>query len=199
MPRFLAVALLSGLLLAPTASADTDVYDLVLARDDCGGTDNLRLDLYPGASSTGGCGNLVGVLGGVTDTYPAEPSVLPVELDGTRPISVAVSIGSFLGAGVGGVGPETVEVALTGKRAGKNVDLGSASVTTPAEEMLTNVSYVVQIELPLTAAKSGTYTQLSLDLLVGGSAGSGFVDHNGSSLVSLPVVDGSIPQPEEEF
>lgn len=197
LSRFLATALLSGLLLAPSASADTDVYDLVLARDDCGGTDNLRLDLYPGASTLG-CGNLLGVFGGAVSTYPAVPEALPVQLDGERPIHVAISLGSYTGVVIGGVGSETVEVWVSGKRQGKVVDLGSASLTTPALTMLTQATYVAELEVPLTPEKSGTYTALDLDLKVGGAALSGFVDHDGRSFVSLPVVDGSIPTQDEE-
>lgn len=194
--RFILAVAAVGLTLAPTALAsDTAVTDLVLARDACGSTDELppapRLDLSTGASTLG-CGSLLAITGGRPTSYPAVAAALPVELDATREIYAAISISSYLGVLVGGVGPETVELTLTGKRGEKVETLGTATSTTPAEQMLTKAAYLAEFTFPANPELSGTYTSLTLDLTVGGSQFSGFVDHDGRSLVSLPVTDASV-------
>jgi hypothetical protein len=195
---FLAAA--AGLSLAPAAFADTATEDLVLARDACGSTDSLpaapRLAFTPGASSTS-CGNLAAGLGGAPTEYPATEGV-PVTLDESRPIHVAISTSSYLGVAVGGVGPETVEIELTGKNAvtRKTVSLGYGSVTRSADEMLTTATALTEFDLPI-AGKGGQYSALNLTLTVGGSQFSGFVDHDGSSFVSLPIFDADVPVEEE--
>jgi hypothetical protein len=195
---FLAAAV--SLSLTPAAFADTATEDLVLARDACGSTDSLpaapRLAFTPGASSTS-CGSLAAALGGSPTEYPATEGV-PVRLDDSRPIHVAISTSSYLGVLVGGVGPETVEIELVGKNADtkKTVALGSGSVTRTADEMLTTATALTEFDLPI-AGKGGTYSSLTLTLTVGGSQFSGFVDHDGKSFVSLPIFDADVPVEEE--
>jgi hypothetical protein len=190
---------LTGLALAPTAQADTAVVDLVLARDACGGQTpaNTRLDLTTGASTLG-CGSMVAITGGATTVYPAAKDALPVVLDDQRDIFVAISTGSFSGGGVGGIGAETIELTLSGKNAAtrKTIALGSATRTTAAADMIRNGGYTAEFELDI-AGRGGTYSDLTLSLRVGGSQFSGFVDHDGTSFVSLPVTDASVP-PETE-
>ena len=193
---------IASMALASPALADTATSDLYLARDACGATDGvepaprLAFDL---GKSTLGCGNMLAIAGGSPTTYPAKQG-MPVTLDASRPIAVVVSITSYFGVLVGGVGPETVDITLTGRKDGKTVKLGEGSLTTPAEEMLTNAEYTARFALPLKPEQGGEYTGISLDLTVGGSQLSGFVNHDGSSYVSLPVFDDSIPEePEEEL
>jgi hypothetical protein len=189
-----------SLSLTPAAFADTATEDLLLARDACGSTDTLpaapRLAFSPGAS-TGGCGSLAAIGGGSPTEYPATEGV-PVTLDESRPIYVAISTSSYLGVAVGGVGPETVEIELTGKNAvtKKTVELGSGTVTRTADEMLTTAEALTEFNLPITG-KGGPYSALNLTLTVGGSQFSGFVNHDGSSYVSLPIFDADVPVEEE--
>jgi hypothetical protein len=200
--RSVLAAVVVSMTLASTAAADTATSDLFLVRDACGASDTLppdpRLAFDLGASQLG-CGSLAGIAGGTPTSYPAKQG-MPVTLDTARPVYVAISISSYFGVAVGGIGPETVEVSLTGKRDKKTVQIGQATLTTPAEEMLTKAEYVAEFELPLTPELAGEYTAMTLDLTVGGSQLSGFVNHDGTSYVSLPVFDSSIPEePEEEF
>ena len=191
---------IAGMALASPALADTATVDLYLARDACGATDGVEPDprlAFDLGASTLGCGSMLAIAGGSPTTYPARQG-MPVTLDPERPIDIAISISSYFGVLVGGVGPETVEVLLTGRKDGKTVTLGQGSLTTPAEEMLTNPEYVAEFALPLKPEQGGRYTSVSLSLTVGGSQLSGFVNHDGSSYVSLPVTDDSVPVPDEE-
>jgi hypothetical protein len=182
----------AGLALAPSAFADTTYQDLYVARDACGGATpaNLRLASATGAF-TGSCGSLAAGLGGVDNVYatPAGDEGLPVTLDATRPIHVAVSVSSNPGLVIGGIGEEAVSVSLTGRSGSKTVDLGGATATTPADVMLRQTKHVYEFDLPLTAAKGLTYKSFELVLNVGGAQQSGYVNHGGGSLVSLPVFD----------
>jgi hypothetical protein len=67
--------------------------------------------------------------------------------------------------------------------------------------MLTTAERVEQFDLPLKPEQGGEYTAITLELTVGGSELSGFVNHDGSSYVSLPVTDDSVPEEptDEEF
>ncbi|MCW2990638.1 MAG: hypothetical protein JWM73_1232 [Solirubrobacterales bacterium] len=194
---FIAAAAVS-LTLVPSALADTATEDLVLARDACGSTDTLppapRLAFTPGASTLG-CGSLLALSGGSPTDYPATEGV-PVTLDDTRPIFVAVSSSSYTGGPLGGIGDETVEIDLTGKNAaGKTVSLGSDSQTIPAADMLQTGDRLSEFTLPI-AGKGGAYQGITLTLTVGGSQFSGFVNHDGSSYVSLPIFDSAVPTEE---
>jgi hypothetical protein len=185
---FLATAA-AGLALAPAAVADTATQDLYLARDACGGTApaNTRLDTGLGASTLG-CGSTVGGVISSTTSYPAVAGAMPVTLDATRPIYVAISIDSYLGVAVGGIGDETVSVTLSGRNAdNKTVTLGSASQTTPAQSELRNPHYVAEFNLPLKPDQGGLYNGITLSLTVGGAELGGYVNHDGSSLVMLPI------------
>jgi hypothetical protein len=194
--RTLIVAAAVSLTLAPSALADTATEDLVLARDACGSTDTLppapRLAFSPGASTLG-CGSTLAIAGGSDTVYPATEGV-PVTLDDARDIYVAISSESYTGVAVGGIGPETVSVLLTGKNAetGKTVTLGQGDETLGADVMLRQATRLTEFHFPI-AGKGGTYKALTLTLKVGGSQFSGFVDHDGSSFVSLPVFDSSVP------
>jgi hypothetical protein len=193
--RSLIIAAAVSLTLVPSALADTATEDLVLARDACGSTDTLppdpRLALEPGASTLG-CGSLDGIAGGSETDYPAKEGV-PVTLDDARPIYVAISSSSYTGGPLGGIGPQTVDVTLSGvTSAGKTVTLGSASKTTGADVMLRQGESLDEFTFPI-AGKGGEYKALTLSLTVGGSELAGFVNHDGSSYVSLPVFDSSVP------
>jgi len=196
VPRLLLAATAATLALAPSAGAvDTAMQDLFVARDACGGADpaNIRLSAAGGAFSSG-CGSLLAGTG-VTDTVFTTPKGdpgLPVVLDPTRPATAAVAVSSFLGAGVGGIGEETVRFTLTGKLGTKTVTLGSATASTPADKMLTQASNTYEFELPLDKVPAGTYTSITWTLGVGGSQLSSYVDYGGGTFVSLPVTDASV-------
>lgn len=188
---------LLALVLAPSAFAqDTATSDLVLARDACGAGGTLppspRLAFTPGASTLG-CGSLLAITGGAPTAYPATEGV-PVTLDPSRPITVAISSSSYTGVALGGIGAQTVKVLLTGVNAAtkKSVVLGEGSQTTPAEVMLRQATSVNEFTFDITG-KGATYKALELTLTVGGSQFAGFVDHDGTSFVSLPVFDSSVP------
>lgn len=187
-----------SLAVAPTALAeDTAVRDLYIARDACGGTaaPNIRLASSTGAF-TGGCGSLLAGTG-VTDTVfttdKADPA-MPVELDPTRPATATVVVSSYLGVAVGGVGPETVRFTLTGRLGKQTITLGSDSVTTPAQTMLTQAEKSYEFTLPLTNVPAGSYSSITWTLGVGGSQMSGYVDYSGGTFVSLPVTDASVAE-----
>lgn len=196
--RSFIVAAAVSLTFVPSALADTAVEDLVLARDACGSTDTLppdpRLAFNPGASTLG-CGSLASISGGSPTDYPAKEGV-PFTLDGVRPIYVAISSSSYTGGPLGGIGPQTVDVQLTGVTAtGKSKTLGSATKETGADVMLRQGESLDEFNFPTTGL-GGTYKSLTLSLTVGGSQFAGFVNHDGSSYVELPVVDGSLPPAE---
>lgn len=192
---FLAATAL-GLALAPSALADDAVSDLYVARDACGGTTpaNLRLASTVGAFSSG-CGSLAGGLGGSDSDYATQngDEALPVTLDTSRPIHIEIAVSSDPGLLIGGIGDETVTLSLTGTRGTKDVDLGSATETTPLATMLQQTEHVYAFDLPLDAGKAGVYKAFDLVLNVGGSQQSGYVNHGGGSFVELPV-----PNPVEE-
>ena len=193
-------AVIASMTLASPAMADTSYADLLLARDACGASDGVEPDprlAFDLGASTLGCGSLAAIAGGSTTTYPAKQG-MPITLEGGRPIHVAISISSYTGVLVGGIGPETVEVVLTGRKDKKTVTLGQGTLESGAEEMLTKAAYTAEFEFPLTVEQGGEYTGISLDLTVGGSQFSGFVDHNGSSYVSLPIFDPPVEEPTEE-
>lgn len=198
--RSLLTAMAVLLSFAPAAAADEATRELYLARDACGGTDpaNIRLSATTGSFSSG-CGSLAAVLGPSTTTYvtPAKDEGVPVELEPSRPATIAISVSSDPGVVFGGIGPETVEVTLSGKRAGRSVALGTASVTTPPEVMLQRTANVYEFSLPLKPEMAGRYTAITLALRAGGSQQSGYVDHGGGSFVSLPITDASVPPPAE--
>lgn len=186
-----------SLSLVPSALADdTATSDLVLARDACGSADgvppNPRLALSPGASTLG-CGGLLAAVAPFTTRYPAVEGV-PVTLDPARPIYVAIASTSYTGAVLGGIGPQTVEVTLTGVNAStrKSVVLGKGTKTTPADVMLRTTSSVDTFQFNI-AGLGATYKALELTVTIGGSQFAGFVEHDGSSFVSLPVFDDSVP------
>jgi hypothetical protein len=58
--------------------------------------------------------------------------------------------------------------------------------------MLRQATRLTEFNFPITG-KGGEYKALTLTLNVGGSELSGFVNHDGSSYVSLPVFDSSVP------
>jgi hypothetical protein len=179
---------LAGLALAPAASAATATSDYYLARDACGGSDpaNPRLDTELGAF-TDGCGSLAGITGQSTTSYPSAAGALQT-LDITRKVFVAISVSDFSGAGVG-LGPQTIDVKLTGKDAkNKTLTLGSATDTKDAQAMLRGADYTAEFELPLKAGLAGPFKSFTLTVGVGGSQFAGFVDHDGNSFVSLPIV-----------
>jgi hypothetical protein len=180
----------AGLALAPAAVADTAFTDLYLARDACGGTEppNLRLDTGVGAE-TGGCGNAAAVLGGEPEDYPSNTeSHGPLALDATRTAYLAISLTSY--TGLLALGDETVDVVLSGKPAeGEIVTIGEASSTKAAADMLRGSAYTAEFEIPIPEDKAGPYEQVTLSLSVGGSAMGGYINHDGTSLVSLPVLD----------
>ena len=185
--RTILLTALAGLALAPAASADT-TSDYYLARDACGGSDpaNPRLDTELGAF-TDGCGSLAGIAGPSTTTYPSASGAAQT-LDPTRKIFVAITVSDFSGAGVG-IGPQTIDITLTGKDAkSKTVTLGSATDTKDAQAMLRGADYTAEFELPIKAAQKGPFKAFTLTLSVGGSQFGGFVDHGGNSYVSLPIV-----------
>lgn len=193
--NFVALATAALLLLPGAASADEEYLDLVLARDACSSSDELppdpRLAFSPGAS-TFGCGSALAIAGGSTTNYPAKEGV-PVTLDDTRNLYVAISTGSFTGAAFGGIGNETVEWKLRGKNElNRTVTIAEGSHTTPAADMLRKSAYVQEFDVAIEG-KGGLYKSLVLSLRVGGSQFSGFVDHDGTSFISLPVPDGTLP------
>jgi hypothetical protein len=202
MRTFLATVAAS-LAFAPAALADTAVETLQLARDDCGGTDNTRLDWGTGATSLG-CGNLAAglapVIGSSPEDYPTADDVGSFILDTTRPIVVDISVDSYSGPPAGAVGDQTVAIDLSGVKTGnKSVDLGSATQTTAAADEIKAGHTVYEFTLPLTAAQAGTYKSLDLSLSVDGAFLGGFVNPDGTSFVQLPIpgdVDAS--QPDEE-
>ena len=173
-------------ILAPAAFADTATTDLFLARDDCGGTDNPRLDFDLGAS-TDGCGNLLGILGGATTAYPAKAG-MPITIDGTRHVVIDISVSSFTGTAIGGIGDQTIAVQLVGTDAATNrkSTIAQGSDTKAAADMLRNTGYVAEFNVPIVG---GFYKALTLNVTVGGSELHGFVNTDGNSLVSLPVPD----------
>lgn len=182
-----------GLALAPAAFADSATEDLYLARDACGGTaaPNTHLAFDLGATTLG-CGSVVAATPSTT-SYPATQG-LPVtvqaaDANGAREVYVAISLGSFTGNPLGGIGDEEVDVDLTGKLGTQTVSLGSGQIITPAADMLRKGAYLAEFHFPLKTAQGGVYKTLNLDLTVGGSLLSGYVDTNGSSVVSLPVAD----------
>lgn len=191
-----------GLALAPAAFADTALETLVLARDDCGGTDNLRLDWFPGAS-TAGCGKTFGflspVIGPLADDWPLADGIGTFTLDATRTIDVAISVDSYNGGGVGGIGDETVAIELTAVTTkNKSVSLGSATKTVAAADHLRKGTVVYEFSLPLTAAQgANTYKDLNLNMSADGDVLGGFVNTNGTSYVALPIpgdVDAGPPE-----
>lgn len=185
-----------SLSLAPSALADTATSDLVLARDACGSADgvppNPRLAFSSGASTLG-CGGLLAAVSPSTTRYPATEGV-PVTLDAARPIQVAIASSSYTGAVLGGIGPQTVKVTLTGVNAAtrKSVVLGEGTKTTPADVMLRAANSLDEFQFDI-AGKGATYRALELTVTIGGSQFAGFVEHDGSSFVSLPVFDDSVP------
>jgi hypothetical protein len=193
--RTFLIAVAAVLVAAPAAFADTAVEELALARDGCTSSDpppNFRLDWSPGSSTTG-CGNLAAGLNNAPifpatpDIYPSSKAVGAITLDPSRPIVVRVSISSYTGT-KGGVGPETIDISLTGKNPqNKTVNLGSASQTKAAQDELQNGNYIAELSVPLTAALGGKYKSVSLSLSVGGAQFGGFVKDDGNSVVRLPI------------
>lgn len=196
----LAAAALSLSLAAP-AAADTATADLFLARDDCGATDNPRLDFSTGAFQDA-CGSLVPLVSPFTETYSSHTLDPTFALDTARPITVAVTMSSRESLGYG-LGDQTVAVSLIAKNLkGKTVALGSGEHVQAAEAMLGGANYTATIEIPLSAATAGPFKSYSLDLEAGGSTLAGYVSHGSDSVVSLPVLDGTVifpPEDEEEF
>lgn len=192
-----------GLALAPAAFADEATQDLNLVRDSCGGGSTVPPDTrlaFDLGASTLGCGSTLAFVSPATTSYPARQGV-PVVIDGSRSVLVAITMTSYLGVAVGGVGDETITVTLSGKRKvgsapAKTETIGSKSSTIPAAEMARNPEYTAEFDLPV-GTKAGLYTALTLDVTVAGSAGGGFLNHDGTSFVSLPVFD-PIEEPTEE-
>ena len=179
---------LAGLALAPAASAAA-TSDYYITRDDCGGTDNPRLDAELGSYS-GSCGSLAGIAGPSETIFPSKTGPLQT-LDTARKVYVAISVSDFTGGGVG-IGPQTIDVTLTGRDAkNKAVTLGHASDTKDAQTMVRGADYTAEFELPLKPAQKGGYKSFTLTLDVGGSQFGGFVDYNGNSFISLPIVTSS--------
>ena len=199
--RTLGIALVAGLALAPSAFADNAILDLNVAREACGGTadQGLKLSASLGAF-TSSCGSTLAAALPNDDIYatPTGEEHFPLPLDTSRPIHVAIDVTSYLGVAVGGVGDETVTVTLTGRRGNTNVALGSGTTTTPAQTMLTQAHKLYEFDLPLTADKAGTYKSFSLELQVGGSEGSSYVDDGGASKVSIPTFDYVFPPEDDE-
>jgi hypothetical protein len=156
-----------------------------VARDDCGGTDNERLDVDLGAYS-GSCGDVLAILGGTKTPYPAKAGV-PITIDGTRPVTIDIGVDSFTGSPLGGIGDQTIAVELVGTTTtNAKVKLASGSQTTAAADMLRNGGYIAEFSLPIVG---GFYKGLTLNLTVGGSELHGFIRYNGDSVVTLPVPD----------
>lgn len=195
------LAVAASMTLTAPALADTDTADLVVARDACGGsTDNApRLDWFPG-SFTGACGSLAAFASPTTGSFGSATLDPLFALDTERPIVVAVSMSSRERLGYG-IGAQTVRVTLTAKDTNnKTVTLGSGEHVRDAAAMLGGANYVAEIPLPLTAAKAGPFKSYALTLEAGGAVGAGYVSYSGDSLVSLPVLDGTVtqkPDPDE--
>jgi hypothetical protein len=182
------------------ALADTDTTDLVLATDDCT-NGPFRLGFGPGAKSGCNPGSSNHWTGTGTPTdFPAIDG-LPLTLDPARKIHVVVSVGTFGGAVIGGIGNETVTLALTGKLHGSNatVSIASGSATMSAVDRIQSETVTYTIDLAPTADKAGVYKSLNLAVNRYGSVQSGYMDLNGASLISFPIIDGTQPpDPEEE-
>src|SRR3954447_1428507 len=184
------IAATLGLALAPAgALADSATGDLLLTRSDCSGASDVLGLSYDGGAYSGRCGSTPGVQP-VTDPYACKTLPLPVTLDTSRKVHIAIGIDSFTGAPLGSIGDETVGVDLSGTTTkSKVVSLGSAQVVKPAAEMLSTGSYVQEFDLDLSKVPAtNAYKAFSLDLTVGGSVGGGFVNI-GQSMVSVPVFD----------
>jgi hypothetical protein len=191
--RTILVSALAGLALAPAASAEPATSDYYLARDSCGssgtGPANPRLDPELGAY-TGDCGSLAGIAGASSTVYPSKSGALQT-LDVTRKVYVAINVSDFNGVGTA-IGPQTIDVKLTGKDAkNKTVTLGQATDTKDAQTMLRGADYTAEFELPLKPEQKGPYKAFTLTLSVGGSQFGGFVNHGGNSFISLPIVTAS--------
>jgi hypothetical protein len=185
-----------GLALAPAAFADSATGDLYLTRSACSGASDVLGLSYDLGAYSGSCGSVPGITP-VTDTYGGDKLPLPVTLDTSRPVHIAIYISSF--AGSTSIGDETVGVALTGTTTkNKDVDLGDAEVVKPAAAMLQGGKYVQEFNLDTSKLTATTlYKSFSLDLTVGGSVGGGFVGI-GTSVVSVPVFDDAILVPPDE-
>lgn len=197
--KALIAAVASGLALAPSAFADTNTADLVLARDACGAAGDPRLSFDLGAAV--GCGNLLAATGDVQDVvYPTPTGTPLLPIDGTRAIHVAIRSGNFLGDSPRGpIGDETVRVELSGKKSGSTTTtvLGTATRTTPAVDRFNaGNEHTVEFDLPIGTAQAGTYKSLALSVYVGGALLGGYISHDGTSLVTLPVAD-TFSLPEE--
>jgi hypothetical protein len=176
-----------GLTLVPSAFAGTATTDFVLARDACGGTaaapPNERLDLAPGAS-TDPCGSFDSWAGPSTTSFPAAAGV-PITLDGTRHALIVITVDSYTGSPLGGVGDQTTAISLTGRNlANKRVTIASGTQTIPAASMLRTGTYAAEFDVPVVG---GDYKTLQLDLTVGGAVLHGFVHYNGDSFLTLPT------------
>ena len=177
--------------------ADTATGDLFLTRSACSGASDVLGLSYDGGAYSGSCGSIPGVTP-VKATYAGGTLPLPVAFDQTRPVHIDIYIDSFAGGSVGSIGDETVGVALSATTTkNKVVAIGSKEVVKPAAEMLTTGKYVQSFDLDLSKlATTNVYKKFSLDLTVGGSVAGGFVGI-GKSVVSFPVLDGTILVPEE--
>lgn len=198
LSRYLTAALLAGLLMAPAAAADTATADLFAARDDCGGTDNPRLDFSLGGYSDA-CGSLGQPVAHTEESF-ASANLNPLfELDTTRNAVISVTGSSRESLGYG-IGDQVIEVTLTAKDTkNKLVTLFSGSQTKPAAAMLGGANYTAEFQVPL-AGKPGPFKSYTLDISMGGSIGAGYLSTGGDTLVSLPVADDAIIfPPEEEF
>ena len=196
--RSLAAAVLSGLALAPTASADTATADLFAARDACGTGNNDRLDFNLGGY-TDACGSLAQPVVATTATF-ASANLNPLfGLDTTRNAVISVTGSSRESLGYG-IGDQVVEVTLTAKDTkNKTVTLFTGSQTKAAAQMLGGANYTATFQVPL-AGKAGPFKSYVLDVSMGGAIGAGYLSTGGDTLVSLPVADDAIIfPPEEEF
>jgi hypothetical protein len=185
--RAVVATALLGLTLAPAASADTSTLDLVLARDDCAGEapPNLRLDFGPGAAS-GSCAQTASWYEPTKQSFPAKAG-MPMTVDGTRHALVTITVNSYAGRAVGGLGDQTTSVELQGvTTTGARVVMARGTQTIGAADMLRTPTYVAEFDLPVVG---GTYKSMTLNLTIGGSALHGFVHYNGDSFVSMPVAD----------
>lgn len=183
-----------ALSLAPQALADTETTDLALAATDCI-AGPFWLGYTPGAASGCNLDPFGGWTGSAADGEFSATDGLPLTLDTARAIHVEIQSSTYLGLPKGdAIGDETVAITLSGKlQSGKTVSLGSASKTTPAADRIMTDASTVTFDLPLTAAQAGVYKSLSLTTNIAGAVGGGYIDMDGSSLVSLPIIDGTAP------
>lgn len=185
-----------GLALAPSAMADEATADLMVARDDCGATDNPRLAFDIGAY-TDACGSLAPLVAPFTENYSTATLNPLFGLDTSRPGKIAITMSSRESLGTG-LGDQTIDLTLTAKDTkNKTVTLFTGSHVKAAADMLRGANYTAELTFPLTG-KAGPFKSYSLDLSAGGSTLAGFVSHGGDSFVSLPVLDGTILVNEEE-